>query len=60
LAHHISNTDLRLSMEYSLHIKGFIASDIHVDTPSIGHKMMCSDVLGIPYYSYAVMAYSIV
>jgi hypothetical protein len=47
-------------MEYSLHIKGFIASDIHVDTPSIGHKMMCSDVLGIPYYSYAVMAYSIV
>jgi|GEM_PF-2046471 len=33
-------------MEYSLHFKGFIASDIHVDTQSIGHNMMSSDVPG--------------
>jgi hypothetical protein len=38
LVHHIANTDLRLSIEYSLHFKGFIASDIYVDTHSIGIK----------------------
>jgi hypothetical protein len=59
LFHRIGNTDLRLSMEYSLHFKGFIASDIHVDTDSIGHKMMFSGVLGT-YYSYIAVAYSIV
>jgi hypothetical protein len=39
-------------MEYSLHSKGFIASDIHVDTHSIGHKMMFSGVLGTILFIY--------